>query len=182
MIAGYLEAVIKEYNGMYWHCLFFKLSNWFHLGFLLTQHTLTHTPVVIKSSCHQEHIPGRTCQSHYLPPSPRRTLWHTSEQLGQIIGNLPWPCPIIKTTNYWPCSALSLSLCVVHPLQRKNKTENRCMRGGLKWMEVETVKGVGLSVEGKEMQFSKTFDVRQPCVKCVRSPPPWEIFCQKQHS
>lgn len=73
-------------------------------------HTPTHPPVVIKSPPPQGHIPGSTCQSHYLPPCPRRTLWHISEQLGQIIGNPPWPCPIILTTNYEQCSALAVSL------------------------------------------------------------------------
>lgn len=71
--------------------------------------THTHSPVVIESSCPLGHIPGSTCQSHYLPPCPRRTLWHTSEQLGQIIGNLAWPCPIIMTANYWRCSERSPS-------------------------------------------------------------------------
>jgi len=108
LIAGRAEAIIKEYNGMCWHYYYY---HYFFLNSVLVLkprlpidihmlHTNTHTPVVIKNLCHQEHILGSTCQSYYLPPSPRPTLWHTSEQLGQIIGNLPWPCPIIKTTNY----------------------------------------------------------------------------------
>lgn len=77
----------------YFNCLW---SVGEYQGFLLSRVNVRTPSVVIKSLRHWERLPGSTCQSHYLPPCPARTLWHTFEQLGQIIGNLPRPSPLSR--------------------------------------------------------------------------------------
>lgn len=50
---------------------------------------------------------GSSCQGYYPALCPTHG-WHGSEQLGQISGNLSWPQPIIKITNYFQCSVHAL--------------------------------------------------------------------------